>query len=119
MDLRWSLLLLVPLAVLLVWLVRRLRHRAPWVALLGVVVTLLVWCLMIWVEWYRDLWLSPDEAFGSVEYIMRDVEYGWLYRYAVYTAGWLAGLAYFIACWAFAWFGPGSGRGKQPAGNAG
>lgn len=120
MELRWALLLVVPLAAGLVWLIRRLRGRAPVVAVLGVVVVLLVWGLMSFIEWYRPWMVTPDEAFASVEMIMDDsVMYDWLYRYIAWYWGWLVALGYFIACWAYAWFGPGSRRGREQAGAAG
>lgn len=115
MDLRWALLLVAPLAVFLVWLIRRLRRRAPLVALLGVVVVLLVSGLMSWIEWYRPFLAAPEEAFAPVESILDDSRaIDWLYRNIVWHWSWLVALVYFIACWVFAWYGPGSSR--RPSG---
>ena len=41
---------------------------------------------------------SGDGAFASVEYIMRDVEYGWLMRYLHST-----GASFFLRCYLFAY----------------
>ena len=120
MELRWALLIVIPLAVCLVWLIRRLRGRVLPVAALGAVVVLFVWGLMGWIEWYRPWLVTAEDAFASVEEIMDDsLPWDLILRYVAWYWGWLVALSYFIACWVFAWFGPGSGRGSRQAGAAG
>lgn len=111
------LLALLPWSLLLAWAARRLRRWPLAVVAMGGVASMMTWALLSWVEWYVATWIDPAEAFASVEYLMRDVSYGWLWRHIVWTYGWVLGLAHFIACWAWGWFGywPQSRRGQAEA----
>jgi quinol-cytochrome oxidoreductase complex cytochrome b subunit len=46
---------------------------------------------------------DPEEAFASVEYIMRDVEYRWLFGYFTGAKAPILAIALTAICWAIAW----------------
>ncbi len=64
--------------------------------------------IFVWLVLYMSFSVNffkpdPGDAFASVEYIMRDVPNGWLFRYISETFGWLVGLIYFWTVWLLSW----------------
>jgi hypothetical protein len=104
MDHRLALLLLIPLAVLVIWLLKILRCDTRALITLGMATVALVWGLLYATFNIIEHWepFVPEMEFGSVEYIMRDVDHGWLWRYVSTDFGWAVGAAYFALCWGVA-----------------
>lgn len=104
MDHRIALLLLVPLAVLVIWLLKILRCDTRALIPLGMVTVALVWGLLYATFNIIEYWepFVPEMEFASVEYIMRDTNGGWLWRYIATDFGWVVGAAYFTLCWGVA-----------------
>ena len=104
MDHRLVLLLLVPAAVLLVWLLRTLRCGPAASILLGLVTVAGVWGLLYATFNIIAFWefFQPKEVFTSVDAMMEGTENDWLMRYIATMFGWVLGMFYFGVCWAVA-----------------
>jgi hypothetical protein len=98
------LFLLVPYALLLVLALRRLNSRVVPVVLLGYLTILVVWFTLYTVYCLRPFSneILPEEAFASVEEIMKSVESDWPIRYFVTRFGWVASTLFFMVCWVIA-----------------
>jgi quinol-cytochrome oxidoreductase complex cytochrome b subunit len=99
---RIFLLLLFPCALTLVWGIRKLKFTDVAMIGLGLATVYVVWGIL-YASFFLEIFSpEPESAFDSVEYIMRDVEAGWLARYFAQSYGWVAGLAFFWVCWGIA-----------------
>jgi hypothetical protein len=98
------LFLLVPYALLLVLALRKLSSRVVPVILLACLTIFVVWFTLYAVYCLRPFSheIGPEEAFASVDEIMRSIETYSTICYFVPRLGWLASTAFFVACWAVA-----------------
>jgi hypothetical protein len=93
------LLLLVPYAIGLIWVLVKIgpfKTAVWWCALVTIAA---VWALLR-VVFVSDLFRpNAEEAFASVEYVMRDVSWDWLMNYTLAAYGPLLPTLYFVVCW--------------------
>ncbi len=105
MNEKLILILLIPYALGLIWGLKRFGLNGPEALWLWLVTVVFVWAVL-YATFSMSLFPDPDQAFASVEYIMRDVEYDWVLRYVSERFGWLVASAYFGLCYGIAWLYP-------------
>lgn len=93
--------LLIPYAVILIWITVKTKFNT-----VSNIVMCLITSLAVWFILYAAFNLAnpdPSLAFASVEVIMSENDYEWYIRYIFTNFGALYGLLYYWLCFGIAW----------------